>query len=131
MRTTQSKFFFVLIFLGFAYCSPSSAQVVTGTPPFGSFGGGPDQINLANLNAHLMIPVLDKAGRGLRFTFDLSYDSSVWVPVTSSGTKSWQNSTATTWGWTTSIPKGGRVSYSLYITRTTCYDGKIQGTQTT
>src|ERR1041384_1854178 len=50
----------------------------TGTPPFGSFGGRPDVINLANLNAHLSIPILHKAGRGLNFVYDLTYDSSVW-----------------------------------------------------
>ena len=55
----------------------NQAQVPTGTPPFGSFGGGPDIINLANLNSHISIPVLNKAGRGTNFTYDLSYDSSV------------------------------------------------------
>ena len=29
----------------------ASSQVATGTPPFGSFAGGPDIINLANINA--------------------------------------------------------------------------------
>ncbi|MGA7630598.1 MAG: hypothetical protein WCB11_07510, partial [Terriglobales bacterium] len=45
-----------------------SGQVATGTPPFGSFGGGPfDTVNLGNLNVHFAIPVLNKAGRGLPF----------------------------------------------------------------
>jgi RHS repeat-associated protein len=66
------------------------AQVRTGTPPFGSFGGGPEVINLANLNSHITIPVLHKAGRGTNFTYDLSYDSSVWYPVGSSGNQYWQ-----------------------------------------
>src|SRR6266852_9251146 len=70
--------------------SPVSAQVTTGTPPFGSFSGGPDIINLANLNSHLAIPVVHKPGRGMNFTYDLSYDSSVWYPVGSSGSQSWQ-----------------------------------------
>ena len=29
------------------------AQVATSVPQFGSFGGGPDTVNLANLNVHL------------------------------------------------------------------------------
>jgi RHS repeat-associated protein len=69
------------------------AQAVTGTPPFGSFAGGPDIINLANLNAHLNIPVLSKPGRGMSFSYDLAYDSSVWYPLAAT----WQP--AFNWGW--------------------------------
>ena len=44
------------------------AQVATGTPPYGSFGGGPfDTVNLGNLNVHFAIPVIHKAGRGMPF----------------------------------------------------------------
>jgi hypothetical protein len=76
----------------------SQAQVATGTPPFGSFGGGPDIINLANLNSHINIPVFAKAGRGgFNFTYDLTYDSSVWYPVGASGQQSWQP--VGNWGW--------------------------------
>jgi RHS repeat-associated protein len=79
----------------------ASGQVsfpATGTPPFGSFGGGPfDIVNLGNLNTHFAIPVLHKAGRGTPFTYDLSYDTSVWAPVTSSGTTAW--TPAPNWGW--------------------------------
>jgi len=64
----------------------AGGQVSPGTPPFGSFGGGPfDIVNLGNLNVHFSIPVLHKAGRGVPFTFDLSYDSSIWYPVTAKG----------------------------------------------
>src|SRR5258706_78053 len=77
--------------------SPSSAQVATGTPPFGSFGGGPDIINLANLNAHISIPVLHKSGRGTNFTYDLSYGTSVWYPSASTGTNTW--TPVINWGW--------------------------------
>ena len=65
------------------------AQVATGTPPYGSFGGGPEIINLANLNSHIVIPVLHKPGRGTNFAYDLSYDSSVWYPVGVSGHQTW------------------------------------------
>jgi len=88
------------------------AQVQTGTPVFGSFSGGPDIINLANLNSHITIPVLNKSGRGMNFNYNLIYDSSIWYPVTSNGIQSWQYATATNWGWTTSIPRGGHVGYS-------------------
>ena len=66
--------------------------------PFNSDGGGPfDTLNLGNLNVHFSIPVLHKAGRGTPFTYDLSFENSLWKPVTSGGTTSWQPST--TFGW--------------------------------
>jgi hypothetical protein len=77
----------------------ASAQVTKGTPPFGTFdsGSGPDVINLSNLNVHYIIPVLHKQGRQLPFVFDLTYDSSVWYPVTSGSSMTWQP--VTNWGW--------------------------------
>jgi hypothetical protein len=70
----------------------------TGTPPFGSFAGGPfDTVNLGNLNVHFVVPVLNKAGRGLPFSYNLSYDSSVWYPVGSVGNQSW--TPVFNWGW--------------------------------
>ena len=44
-------------------------QVATGTPPFGSFSGGADVVNNANLNVHVSIPVRVKAGRGMPFSY--------------------------------------------------------------
>jgi RHS repeat-associated protein len=90
----------------------ASAQVATGTPPFGSFGGGPEVINLANLNAHWTVPILHKPGRGINFTYDLSYDSSVWYPVGSSGQQSWQP--VASWGWAGATPQvlTGQIGYS-------------------
>lgn len=82
-------------------CSaPCFAQVQTGTPPYGSFGGGPDIVNLGNLNVHLNVPVYSRAGRGTPFTYSLGYDTSVWSPVNSSGTRVW--TPASNWGWTSS-----------------------------
>jgi len=107
----------------------ASAQVTTGTPPFGSFGGGPDVINLANLNAHISIPVLQKPGRGTNFTYALSYDSSVWYPVGVSGSQTWQSVANYGWAGQTQIATGyvyysrltgdcgtghGRVPYYIY-----------------
>ena len=68
----------LLYFLASLFPVSTFAQVTTGAPPLGSFGGGPDVINLANLNSHIAIPVLHKPGRGINFTYDLSYDTSVW-----------------------------------------------------
>lgn len=73
-------------------------QVATGTPPFASFGGGPfDTVNLGNLNVHFAIPLIHKAGRGLPFNYDLSYDNSVWYPVGLSPNQNWQP--VFNWGW--------------------------------
>ena len=72
-------------------------QVLTGTPPLGSFGGGPDIIDLANLNSHLIIPVVHRPGRGTDFTYDLSHDTSVWFISTSGGNKIW--TPVLNWGW--------------------------------
>jgi RHS repeat-associated protein len=90
------SFLFSLMLL-LIFTLPASAQVTTGTPPFGSFGGSPEAINLANLNAHWSLPVLHKPGRGMNFTYDLSYDTSVWYKVFSNGTTTWQP--ANNWGW--------------------------------
>ena len=98
----------------------ASAQVTTGTPPFGSFGGGPEVINLGNLNAHLTIPVIHKSGRGLNFTYDLTYDSSIWYPVTSGGTTTWQP--VGNWGWrgVTEAETGSTSASSINVTCVQC-----------
>jgi len=90
----------------------SFGQVATGTPQFGSFGGGPfDVVNLGNLNVHFAVPILHKAGRGVDFAYDLSYDSSVWYPVVSNGNTSWQP--VLNWGW-----RGPTETTSGYVTFT-------------
>jgi RHS repeat-associated protein len=90
----------------------ASAQVATGNPPFGSFGGGPfDTVNLGNLNVHFAIPVVHKAGRGMPFTYDLSYDSSIWLPVSTNGVAQWQP--VYNWGWRGSTEaQAGYMSYT-------------------
>ena len=77
--------------------SPASSQVATGLPPFGSFSGGPDIVNNANLNVHLQIPILTKAGRGLAFYYALTYESAVWYPSSAGGTNTW--TPMPNWGW--------------------------------
>ena len=55
-------------------------QVATGFPPYGSFSPGTfDTVNNANLNVHFSIPVISKAGRGLPFSYALTYDRLVLV----------------------------------------------------
>lgn len=89
MPSSRFRLWSFVVALLFLSSAPCFAQVQTGTPPFGSYGGGPDIINLANLNAHLTIPIVQKAGRGTNFTYYLNVDSSVWYPVGSSGSQSW------------------------------------------
>src|SRR5216684_1054598 len=102
MTHTTGRSLFLFVVLTVTGCA--FGQVATGMPPFGSFGGGPfDTVDLGNLNVHFAIPILHKAGRGLPFNYDLSYDSSVWTPVGSSGSQSWQP--AANWGWQS--PWGG------------------------
>jgi RHS repeat-associated protein len=99
--------FLLLVSSGLAF-----GQVTTGTPPLGSFTSGPDVIDLANLNAHLTVPMLQKPGRGgMDFYYDLAYDSSVWYPVTAGGVQSWQP--VFNWGWTAQTAvQTGYISYS-------------------
>src|SRR5438477_4168626 len=77
----------------------ASSQVATGTPPFGSFAGGPDVINLANINAHWGFPIIAKAGRRLGFHYGLGFDNSVWKVVNVSGQNTWQPMN-NVFGWT-------------------------------
>jgi RHS repeat-associated protein len=102
---------------------PAGGQVATGTPPFGSFSGGPDVTNLANLNSHIIVPVLSKPGRGTDFTYDLTYDSSVWYPLSSGSSRTW--TPVITWGWrgVTEVATG-YVSYNLWTA--TCVGEDLQ-----
>jgi RHS repeat-associated protein len=76
----------------------SAAQVATGTPNFGSFGGGPfDTVNLGNLNSRFSISIMSKAGRGKPFRYSLTNDSSIWTPEVVSGSTVWQP--LANWGW--------------------------------
>jgi len=90
MRISRFQLWSFVVALLLSSSAPCFAQVQTGTPPFASYGGGPDIINLGNLNAHLTVPIVQKAGRGTNFTYYLNLDSSVWYPSDSSGTLSWQ-----------------------------------------
>jgi YD repeat-containing protein len=70
----------------------------TGSYPFGSYDSrGIDSINVGNLNVHFEIPIFAKAGRGIPFSYTLSYDGLIWTPVGVSGSQTWQPDA--NWGW--------------------------------
>jgi len=93
---------------------------------FGSFGGDPfDNINLGNLNSHLDIPIRYKAGRGMPFTYDLTYDTTIWTPIVSGSSKVWLPSgTSGYWGWQNLLtPMGGNITYSTTTLNGNCGGG--------
>jgi YD repeat-containing protein len=115
-RTSRSLSLFALLSV---VALPAFAQgPATGTPALGSFGGDPDIINLANLNSHITIPVLHKPGRGNDFIYDLSYDSSIWSPVTSGGSTSWQP--IQNLGWRGSLEAGFGYKQRIVLAPTPC-----------
>jgi hypothetical protein len=92
----------------------------TGVYPFGSYSGGPfDTINNANLNVHFQIPIVNKAGRGLPFSYAITYDGSVWQPSQTSGsTQTWTTVPGTSWGFR-AISSVGQTGYVSYETNPT------------
>ena len=114
----------LLLLLVCAFLPIARAQVQTGTPTFGTFGGGPDIINLANLNSQLTIPIINKPGRGMHFTYSLFYNSSIWTAVNSSGTIAW--TPATNWGWTPNTPVG-YLQVKNVLVQTQCMSGRRIG----
>jgi RHS repeat-associated protein len=92
--------------------------VATGLPLFGSFSGGPDIVNNADLNVHYEIPIREKSGL-VPFYYILTYDSSVWHPVGTSGSQTWQF--APNMGWRVLTPVvTGSVTFSE--TQQSCFD---------
>src|SRR5271157_2730664 len=106
------------LFLAVVSATPAAAQVATGYPVYGSFGGGSfDTVDNANLNVHIEIPVVNKAGRGMLFAAKLTYDNSVWTPVGASGAQTWNP--ASGWGWNT-ITSGSMGTLQTQSTSTYC-----------
>ena len=84
------------------------------TRQFRAYGGGPEVVDLMNLDVHWDIPVIHRSGRGTDFDYSLSYDSSIWSQATSSGTTSWQP--VALWGWPGATQGAtGSVGYSAHI----------------
>ena len=94
----------LLVVASLLVLEPALAQVATGTPAFGSFAGSPDTINLGNLNADWTIPIVNKVGRGANFIYNLQYNSSVYYPVASGSSSTWQP--VLNWGWQGLNPAG-------------------------
>jgi hypothetical protein len=107
----KSKIAVIVAILMVSVSISATAQVSTGTPWMGSFTGGPDVINLGNLNVNWTLPLINKAGRGIAFTVAPTLDSSVWYPVTSSGVTTWQQRNGAGWS---GVPGGlgGQLTYS-------------------
>ena len=81
-RVPRWSFPHITVLALLAVCHGAFAQSNTGVQPFGSFtGGGLDTINVRNGNLHISIPILSKSGRGLPFSYSLSYDSTIWQPA--------------------------------------------------
>jgi RHS repeat-associated protein len=118
---------FVSLALAFLVCAasyPMGAQLTTGLPPFGSFSGGPiDTINLSNLNVHFAFPVFTRGGRGLPFSYSLTYDSSIWNITGTLGAEVWYPNSpyggvTGLWGWGQQAqPSAGSVAYSHSVKR--------------
>jgi len=105
------RYVFVMIMVAVVTTFASAQVWEIGKPKFGSFGGGPvDIIDLGNLNAHFTVPVLHKAGRGIPFNFDLTYDTTFWYPAVSGSTTFWNP--ITTGGWSGSALNVGVLGYS-------------------
>jgi len=102
----------------FASTAVLTAQVATGAYPYSTSDTlGPDTINVGNLNVHLSIPVLNKAGRGMPFTYVLSFDNSVWYPATSNGATVWTPVQGFGWRGITEVATG----YVSYQSDTSTY----------
>lgn len=113
-----------LLLVPFLFAAVLKGQVATGVYSYGTFDNkGFDTINVGNLNVHFAIPVLHKAGRGIPFYYDLTYDSSVWYPVTAGSTAAWTPAQAFGWGANTVITTG----YLSYTYRSgTCLQGTVR-----
>ena len=133
MSPKMLKFLTIFAAVLLVFSASLSAQTVTGNPPFSTIGGGPfDQINLGNLNNHFCIPIVNKTGRGVPFTYSLCYDSSVWASPTGAVGTAW--SRAANWGWTvqnaapqSTTPLTGSLQYSSYQDAP-CYGYNWNGT---
>lgn len=69
---------------GSAFAQSNPTQVEpnnsTGTPPFGSYGGQNENINLGTGNLNISLPLFSFGARGMGLSLDAAYDSKVWHP---------------------------------------------------
>jgi hypothetical protein len=70
---------------------------------------------------HFEIPIINKAGRGLPFTYTLTYDSSVWYPAASGSNTVW--TPVSNWGWrAVTAAETGYVSWTVTNASCQCYE---------
>jgi YD repeat-containing protein len=82
----------------------------TGLYQFGSFDSrGFDSINLGNLNTHFEIPVFNKQGRGVPFSYVIAYDGMIWEPLTTNGETVWNPDSQ--WGFHGQLAGAGVIGY--------------------
>lgn len=125
------RFYFAFI-AALLIVAPSSAvsQVATGFPPFAPMQNSSfDSVDLDDLNVHFAIPIVQKQGRGMPFTYILSYDSSIWYKGTSGSYYQWQP--VTNWGW--HVQTDAATGWINYLSNTTrcMISGNVIGGQTT
>ena len=104
----------------------SAQQPVTGIPPLSSVAGGPfDTVDLANLDVHFAIPVFSRPGKGMPFSYALTYDSLVWSPKSATGASSW--TPVTGWGWSVMTQAAtGYVTYDYVDAVTVCGSNQVE-----
>jgi RHS repeat-associated protein len=104
-RNITAAFFLIFFNLGLL-SYPATSQIATGAYPYATLDNkGFDTINVGNLNVHLSIPIFQKVGRGIPFSYSLDYDNSVWIAGSA-----WQP--APNFGWTAqTVVTTGYVDY--------------------
>jgi RHS repeat-associated protein len=101
-------------------CAVSAQTAGTGAYPFASFDSpGFDSINLGNLNTTFAIPIVQKAGRGLPFSYALQYEGLIWTAVANGSTTTWVPNP--NWGFTGLLNGGAFAGYLTHsVTSETC-----------
>src|SRR5580700_11193557 len=121
MRLTLIRLAIILGFL--SPIASAQTSVATGIYPLGTYDNhGFDTINVGNLNSHLVIPVINKPGRGMPLYYNLNYDSAVWSLAQAAG---WRGDTEIATGFV-SFNVGtshGRIMFGGGICYITTYGG--------
>jgi RHS repeat-associated protein len=124
----RSSRLYTLFALGFLVCGclltaqpalgQSDVSGFVGVPPFSTWSQGQiDGVNLGNLDVHLSIPLVHKAGRGMDFNLALNYDSTIWESKTggtiANPTYTWTPYSSSYYGWS-GMNSGSVFGYILF-----------------